>query len=295
MARADGAAPLEAEGGSDGTAAGPDGDVSADRGGDVDVATAAIARAGLAVGEVEPAAPASRVEAGDEAVLQQRDDLVRPVVASLARRLKRCLQDDQNDVLDRLRHQGRRPDEAPLVPDEDAHRQRYVAGTQAVLVEAVEAGATFARSVASELELGAGELADGVAATVASEVASELAGLVVAGLRRRLDDSLDAHGSDSEESRLAEQIGAAFREWKGSRVEDLAADHVVAAFSRGLLEVAPAGAALRWVVDDDGGPCADCDDNALAEQVPGGDVFPTGHRHPPAHAGCRCLLVPVAP
>jgi hypothetical protein len=23
-----------------------------------------------------------------------------------------------------------------------------------------------------------------------------------------------------------------------------------------------------------------------------GTHFPTGHQHPPAHAGCRCLVVP---
>ncbi|HZU80747.1 MAG TPA: hypothetical protein VE991_12590, partial [Acidimicrobiales bacterium] len=50
--------------------------------------------------------------------------------------------------------------------------------------------------------------------------------------------------------------------------------------------------ALRWIVDDDGAECPDCDDNALAGSVPSGDAFPTGHRHPPAHPGCRCLLAP---
>jgi hypothetical protein len=46
-------------------------------------------------------------------------------------------------------------------------------------------------------------------------------------------------------------------------------------------------------VHDLGGPCPDCDDNALAGPTPRGEVFPTGQPHPPAHAGCRCLLVPV--
>jgi hypothetical protein len=48
---------------------------------------------------------------------------------------------------------------------------------------------------------------------------------------------------------------------------------------------------LRWIVDDDGGPCPDCDDDALAGPTRKGDPFPTGQLHPPAHPGCRCVLV----
>ena len=38
--------------------------------------------------------------------LVRRDELLGPVIAGLARRVKRALQDDQNDILDRLRSQG---------------------------------------------------------------------------------------------------------------------------------------------------------------------------------------------
>jgi hypothetical protein len=41
-------------------------------------------------------------------------------------------------------------------------------------------------------------------------------------------------------------------------------------------------------------PCPDCEDNALAGPTRVGDVFPTGHRSPPAHPGCRCLLAPAS-
>jgi len=242
----------------------------------------------------------------DGPLLQQRDDAVRPVVAHLSRRLKRCLQDDQNDLLDRLRHQGRRPVDEPLVPDEAAHRQRYVDAVSSVLADAVRAGVSFAggASLGSPGSVGAGVGAavagrqdEQATSALAAQVAADLAALVVASLRRRLEDGLSDLGSADagDESRIADRIGAAFREWKGSRVEALAADHVVAAFNGGIVQAVPAGTALRWVVDDDGGACADCDDNALADQVPCGDAFPTGHRHPPAHSGCRCLLVPVGP
>ena len=92
---------------------------------------------------------------------------------------------------------------------------------------------------------------------------------------------------------LVELVGAAFREWKGARTERLAGDRTVFAFARAALGAVPAGTMLRWIVDDDVAHCPDCDDNALAGAVASPEEFPTGHRHPPAHAGCRCLLVPA--
>ena len=56
---------------------------------------------------------------------------------------------------------------------------------------------------------------------------------------------------------------------------------------------APPGRSLRWIVDDGGTQCPDCDDNALAGPLRSGETFPTGHACPPAHAGCRCLLAPA--
>jgi DivIVA domain-containing protein len=245
-------------------------------------------------------APAGPGVAGDDlAILGQRDDLLRPLEQLLARRLKRCLQDDQNDVLDRLRHAtGRavRSEERPaLLPALEEHLARYVEASRGPLREALVAGYGFQRSASD----------DSVHAERArfehraEEAARELAGALVASLRRRLLDEAESGEAlpapeDPEAAQgLAERIGAAFREWKGGRVEALAVDHLVAAFSAGQLEGAGTGT-LRWVVDDDGGACADCDDNALAGPIGAGAPFPTGHARPPAHPGCRCLLVPAS-
>ena len=97
---------------------------------------------------------------------------------------------------------------------------------------------------------------------------------------------------------VAEHVGSAFREWKGERIERLAGDHVVAAFSLGrslaaLGKSPQSWSGWRWPPPA-GTPCPDCEDNMLnGPQRPGGD-FPTGHVHPPAHPGCRCLLAPSA-
>ena len=97
--------------------------------------------------------------------------------------------------------------------------------------------------------------------------------------------------ADADEAVVAEHVGSAFREWKGERIERLAGDHVVAAFSAGTMS-AVGDAQLEWVAVAGSGdaPCPDCEDNGLSGPQQPGQEFPTGHLHPPAHPGCRCLL-----
>ncbi len=216
-------------------------------------------------------------EPGVDPLVAQRDEVLDPLVATLARRLKRALQDDQNDILDRLRAKG---GWAPgVLLSEDDHARRYVHAVADQLMEAARAGATFAGGKADE--------APGV-----EDVAASMAAEIVAPLRRRLEQA-GPSVDEGDESALVELVGAAFREWKGARTERLAGDQTVFAFARAALAAVPPGTVLRWVVDDDVAECPDCDDNALAGPVPSREDFPTGHAHPPAHAGCRCLLVPA--
>jgi DivIVA domain-containing protein len=229
------------------------------------------------------AADAVDTEAGDDEaeavdpVVAQRDEVLTPLMAALARRLKRVLQDDQNDILDRLRAKG---GWAPgVLPSEDDHAGRYVLAASDQLMEASRAGATFAGGKADD--------APGV-----EDVAASLASEIVAPLRRRLEGA-GPSVEEGDESALVELVGAAYREWKGARTERLAGDRTLFSFARGALAAVPKGTELRWVVNDDVAECPDCDDNALAGPVPSRDAFPTGHQHPPAHAGCRCLLVPA--
>ena len=123
-------------------------------------------------------------------------------------------------------------------------------------------------------------------------VADDLAETVVALLRRRLPGG-DEGPTVDELDDASDAVGAAFREWRGAKVERLVGDYSVQAFSLGILDAVGSGAQVRWVVGGDGPPCADCDDNSLAGAIPAGEDFPTGHPCPPAHAGCRCLVAPA--
>jgi chemotaxis protein histidine kinase CheA len=254
---------------------------------------AAVARAHdvLAADEASPEQPATEPPAGhdaerekegqsatdDEVLLQRRDDAIEDVVSTLARRLKRALQDEQNEVLDRLRlHRGRAPSD--LIPTSDDQLARYRLASADLLQQAASAGAEFI-APGTTVTPDIGDLADG------------LADSLVGPLRRRLEQGMRA-GDGDDPTALADSIGAAYREWKAQRIDRLAGDAAISAFSLGTSAAAP-GARLRWVVDDDHGPCPDCDDNALAGSTQVGEAYPTGQRHPPAHAGCRCLLVPA--
>ncbi len=212
----------------------------------------------------------------------RRDELIDPIVTTLSRRLKRTLQDSQNELLDKLRSNGSRWS-IDLLPDETEHVDSFSTAAMPALEQSAAAGVSFAglRGVA------------GPKSDVLLGIAHDLAEAVVGPLRRRLagGDGLES----ADESVVAEHVGSAFREWKGERIERLAGDHVVAAFSAGTIAAAEGGssAQLEWLAASDSGdtPCPDCEDNGLTGSLVPGEEFPTGHRHPPAHPGCRCLLV----
>jgi len=218
-------------------------------------------------GEEDVAAPGP-----DDELIAQRDELLDPITARLSRSVKRALGDDQNRLLDQLRSVPATSGEDLLGP-EDAHQAAFEAAARGHLRDAFAAGAGFAGT-------------DAAAAAKGDEVEQATAGLartVVTMLRRRI-----AEGTEDTSVR----VGAAFREWRGERVERLTGDFATQAFSAG---VAAAGGdrKVRWVVTSTNG-CSDCEDNALAGAVGPGENFPTGHAHPPAHAGCRCLVAPIS-
>lgn len=216
----------------------------------------------------------------------QRDELVAPAVATLSRRLKRTLQDTQNDILDQLRSNGSHWSPG-VMPEEVEQVDGLTTAVLPVLEEAAVAGAAFV----------GGASAASPAADAMIAIAHQLAEEVVAPLRRRLSD--DGGVAEAGEAAAVEHVGAAFREWRGSRVEGLAGDYVVTAFSLGSVTAVErdADGRLEWisVPGSTGAPCPDCEDNGLTGPQPPGEEFPTGHRHPPAHPGCRCLVAPPAP
>jgi len=202
----------------------------------------------------------------------ERDALLDPIDKDLARRLKRALADEQNEVLDLLRR-AKPSGVGDLLPDADAHAARWTEVVSAALAEAAAAGAGWS---------------GGKPGSVAN-VADELARSLTAPLRERIDRSFAA--ADGNLDDVADRVRALYREWKGTRLTDTSRHYSAAAYALGVFDATPNGAEVHWLVDPLGGRCPDCDDNVLGGNLAKGTEFPTGHTHAPAHPGCRCLVL----
>jgi hypothetical protein len=213
----------------------------------------------------------------DEKRIDAREDVLATATEELGRRAKRTLQDEQNDILDGVRRQRGKIDTAKVLPPLDDQLARWAHVLQPAVDTAYGAGAASA---------------GGDAERAPAPVLHELSAVLVTPLRDRLSATLaeiDEPTPADTELAIAQRLGARYREWRSQQLEAALDDALASAHARGVYDAAPEGARLRWVPVQPG-TCADCDDNALEPTVRGAD-FPTGQPYPPAHPGCRCLLV----
>jgi cell division septum initiation protein DivIVA len=240
--------------------------------------------AGLLVGDVV-------VERSE--LLRRRDELVEAPLAELVHVLKRALRVEQNELLHRLREAPRGTEPSTLSSLSDEAQRLAVAAVPA-LAAVWREGARFARErMSSNGESTGPDPSDDAASRAAAEtVATELGTEIATAIATHLVRSF--RGGDGEVASLQHAVGAAYRDWKTERIEDTASDYATDAFALGTLEVVRvARVPVSWLVDDGASRCSDCDDNELAGLVEAGATFPTGQLHPPAHGGCRCILVPA--
>jgi DivIVA domain-containing protein len=216
----------------------------------------------------------------DAVLVARRDAALVDIERALGRRIKRELSDEQNELLDTVRRQKGVPSAEDTLPALDVHVKRYADAALASLAAAAVAG----------VDLLERSKAGAAPKTKAGDLATELATELVEPLRERIERCFrDAAGDDEE---LAQRLRACYREWKGQRVDELAARSVLAACNRGLIDGLAKGTLVHWFVDDGSTPSPDCDDNALAGDLPKGEPFPTGHVVPPISTTCRCMVVP---
>lgn len=213
----------------------------------------------------------------DEALLtllERRDGAVEPIEVRIARRLKRVLADEQGLVLDRIRRDGDRIELESVVSIDD-QVEAYAAAARDDLLAAAEEGATF-------------EGAALPSSTSVDPLAEELGRVLAGVVRPRVERCFEGIDDGAD---VSDRLRSVYREWKTDRLIETTRHIVLAAFGQGQVAVHPADALLRWVADPTGSACPDCEDDVLAGPVARGTTFPTGHVHPPAHPGCRCLVV----
>ncbi len=236
----------------------------------------------LAVFQASPEAPVVE-EALDDSAFGQRDASLTPIIVASARKLKRVLADEQNEILHTLR------------------RNEPVRTIDAMLPWQTEQAARYAAAITGDLEkaalIGAASIDEGsvkehktdINRAGATKAAIEaLTAAIVAPLRERLERAVaDAEGDNAQ---LATMVRGLYREWKTQRIDEHLDDVARAAFGRGALAAVVPGTKVCWMVDPNGPACPDAEDNALAGEVAAGQQFPTGHTSAPAHEGCRCML-----
>jgi DivIVA domain-containing protein len=220
------------------------------------------------------AAPA-KLETPDGELFARRDAALDEALAGLTRKVKRALQDDQNVTLERLRDvKGPITNE---LEDELAQRARYASAAIESLAESANAGVRFATS-----ETGAA--ASPVDQMAINDCAADLAVTIVLALRKRF--MADGNGEATD------RANAAYKEWRGARIERLCTDAARRAFHIGVTATA-VGGSVRFLAAPNDAPCDACALDAAAPPRASGQAFPSGSLYPPLHAGCACTVVPV--
>lgn len=218
-----------------------------------------------------------------ETPFSQRDAALTPLIVAAARKLKRVLADEQNDILHAAKSSKKAVSLDTVLPGEAEHLDRWISAIEVELKGAATAGAaSLSGKTAKDHLRVAGK------AGVLDPARTWLADTIVRPLRERVATAVDDCEGDSTD--LSDSVRAIYREWKNQRIDEHLDDVMRMAFGRAALSAVKAGTPLCWLVDPDGPACADAEDNSLAGAVPAGKPYPTDHTCAPAHAGCRCML-----
>jgi cell division septum initiation protein DivIVA len=222
----------------------------------------------------------------DQGVFDHRDEVLEPIMVLITRKMKRVLADEENSMLTYL--QGKKSIVAleKVLPAADEHLQMYVEALSEDVISAAMAGAqSLSKSLKADLRK---RVTRSAVMQVVSRTMDES---TIRPLREKIQRAVEQSNGDKDE--MSNLIRSVYREMKMQRVEQQVSDIARMAYSRGAYLVLDQGTQVCWMVDPNGPSCADAEDNSLAGSTDLGSEFPTGHVHPTAHAGCRCLIAPI--
>jgi DivIVA domain-containing protein len=265
--------------------AGSTADVAAKAATSSDIAKAEKPAAKAAMPKAEKKAKAKPVApVVDIARFEERNEELSPVVVAMARKLKRVLADEQNTVLGHVRAKRSSLDIDAVLGTEAEHSARYAS---AVAEDSMAAASAGAKSV----KAAGGSSRRVTQKAIAAHAVSAITAGLVAGFR---EDARIAIGeAEGDREVLLGLIRDVYRSWKTERIDSHVDDIACSSYSHGAYLALEPGSKITWMAEPDTNCCSECEDNSLGGSVVRGDDFPTGHSHPPAHAGCRCLVAPV--
>lgn len=247
--------------------------------------------------------PVDRELLDRQQLLDRRDALVEPAVRLFGRTLKRLLSDEQNEVLDQVRRTRKtRVEVSDLLGEEDSS-EHFTDRLIEAYRTAATAGATLWSELSSRADAESVEELASPQTAPAVEVAQDPVVLdslraqvdeILAIRRAQLREVLESHSeAGANASELVDRLRSAYRDLRTDSVDELAGDLATGGFAAGTAVAAGPSRRWRWIPDNGGLPCADAEDNALEGPVACGSAFPTGDTRPPAHPGCRCIVVPA--
>lgn len=222
----------------------------------------------------------------DQGVFDHRDEVLEPILVQVTRKMKRVLADEENSMLTYL--QGKKSIVAleKVLPTAEEHLQMYVEALAEDIISAAMAGAqSLSKSLKADLRK---RITRSAVMQVVSRTMDES---TIRPLREKIQRAVEQ--SDGDKDEMSNLVRSVYREMKMQRVEQQVSDITRMAYSRGAYLVLDQGTKVCWMVDPNGPSCADAEDNSLAGSTDLGSEFPTGHLHPTAHAGCRCLVAPI--
>jgi DivIVA domain-containing protein len=220
----------------------------------------------------------------EPARFEERNEDLSPVVVAMARKLKRVLADEQNTVLGHVRAKRSSLDIDAVLGTEAEHSARYA---DAVAEDSMAAASAGAKSV----KAAGGSSRRVTQKAIAAHAVSAITAGLVTGFR---EDARIAIGeAEGDREVLLGLIRDVYRSWKTERIDSHVDDIACSSYGHGAYLALEPGSRITWMAEPETNCCSECEDNSLGGSVVRGDDFPTGHSHPPAHAGCRCLVAPV--
>jgi hypothetical protein len=233
----------------------------------------------------KPVPPTQSSPVGSVASIRsRRDAVIAEVTPDLLKRARRMLRDQENLLLDTVRRSRGRYESSRLLPDR-AHEGVAWSNLLMPMVNTVYLEGRMAVGKKNRIT----EMPERLLVEFSESFSAPLRERLVGTIRSTVSEG--PYESNAELTRvMGAALGARFREWRGSDLEDHTAYVLAAVYTRGCYDAAGPGVCLKWVADETG-RCPDADDNALEPTIKG-HAFPTGQKYPPAHPGCRCFIIP---
>ncbi len=210
-------------------------------------------------------------------------ELIEPQIVNLIRKVKRALNDEQNELLDGLRRL--KNSSLDSIIDREKQFSNFFNVISSILLQSENSGIQFSKIMA---ELTNNKTKD-VEPNNFEAISNEMSDLLVNSLRQSISFDLKLK-TDDEKHQLSEELSSTYREWRNEKIESVVTDYVYASFNAGILSSFDGQTKLSWLITEDERDCPDCQDNGLQKSQFSGEKWPTGQTNPPAHSGCRCIL-----